>query len=374
MDYSKQFSEKVKIDIGLKATFSRFVNDVTVSKLENGTAVIDPSLTAKYHLQENIGAAYSALQLKPDNKTEVKLGLRYEYTTSNLGTLEQPNIVDRHYGEFFPSFFLSRTINEQQSTNFSYSRRITRPTFNDLAPFVFFFDPFSFFSGNAAIQPSISNSLKLDYRFKTALFSLQYSVEDSAITRFQSRNIPGTNKFALAAANMKNRKTAALTIAFPIQLAKWWQMQSSLIGSWQEANNYFNKDLVQVRAKNLNLVMTNTFTLPAGFSAEISGFYQSKGLFGSTVSLPLGAINLGLQKKFEDNGGALRIGIDDLLNTVKFRYQNDLPQYNLVGSGSFNFTRRTFKLTYSRNFGNKILKEKRNRETGSEEERQRVGN
>ncbi len=297
LDYIKRFSEKLKMEAGVKGTISRFDNDVTVSEIRQGVPVNDPDLSAQYHLKESIGAAYTAFDLKLDDKSDLKIGLRYEYTNSNLGTVEQANIVDRQYGNFFPSVFLSRTFNEWNSANFSYSRRITRPTFNDMAPFVIFVDPYTFFSGNAALQPSISNNLKVDYRYKTALFSLQYTVEDTAIAQYQTRTIEGTNQQLIAAENMKNRKTASFTLAFPVQVTPWWNMQNNLIGTWQEVNAYFNNDPIQVHNQNLQVVWINSFSLPKDFSAELVGFYQSKGLFGTTVALPIAGLNIGVQKK-----------------------------------------------------------------------------
>lgn len=372
LDYAKHFSEKITMEVGIKGTLSRFDNDVTVANIQNDIPIYDPALTAEYKLEESIGAAYTAFDVALDKKTQLKLGLRYEYTNSNLGTVEQADIVDRHYGNFFPSVFLSRTFNEQNSTNFSYSRRITRPTFNDMAPFVFFFDPSTFFSGNAALQPSISNNVKLDYRYKTALFSIQYTVEDSAISRFQQRIIEGTNKVILEAKNMKNRKTAALTVAFPVQVAKWWNIQNNLIGTWQEVNAYYDENPVQLQTQNLQIVWINSFTLPKDFSAELVGFYQTKSLDGAGVALPMGALNVGIQKKLNGNWGTLRFGVDDLLNSLKYRFETNFPEYNIVGSGDIDFSQRTFKLTYSRNFGNNKLQGARQRTTGSEEERQRV--
>ncbi|MCB0555728.1 MAG: TonB-dependent receptor family protein [Phaeodactylibacter sp.] len=372
LDYTKKFSEKIKMEAGLKGTISRFDNDVTVSRIENGVPENDPNLTAKYKLEESIGAAYTAFDLKLDDKSDLKLGLRYEYTNSNLGTEEQANIVDRQYGNFFPSAFLTRTFNDQNSANISYSRRITRPTFNDMAPFVIFVDPYTFFSGNAALQPSISNNVKVDYRFKTALFSVQYTVEDSAIARFQTRIIEGTNQQLIASENMKNRKTAAFTIAFPIKVTNWWRMQNNLIGSWQQVNAYLDGAPLQISTKNLRATWINMFTLPHDFSAELVGFYQTKGLFGTAEFLPIGALNFGIQKKFRGNAGTLRFGIDDILNSIKWRGESNFPEYNLVSKFEADFSQRTFKLTYSRNFGNKELKGSRQRQTGSEEERGRV--
>ncbi len=374
LNYSKRFSEAIKMDLGVKGTLSRFDNDVTAAMIKNGIQVKDPSLTAKYRLEESIFAAFSSFDVKLDDKTSMKLGLRYEYTNSNLGTKEQANIVDRHYGRLFPSFYLARTFNENHSANISYGRRITRPTFNDLAPFVFFVDPNTFLSGNAALQPSFSNSLKLDYRYKSTLISLLYSVEDSTISLFQPKVIAGTKKVLYAAQNMKNRKSAALVFALPINLTKWWNMQNNLIATWQEVNAYFDKNLIQVHNQNLQLVWINNFTLPKDFSAEMVGVYQTKALSGAAVTLPYGALNIGIQKKFKDNLGTLRFGIDDVLNSAKLRFGNNLPQYNVVSTVVLDFSQRTFKLSYARNFGNKQLKSNRQRATGAEEERSRVNN
>lgn len=372
LDYSKRFSAKLKMEAGIKGTSSRFDNDVTVFRIDNGVSVNDPTLTAKYRLEESIGAAYAAFDFKLDDKSDAKLGLRYEYTNSNLGSAERANIVDRQYGNFFPSAFLSRNFNDKHSANLSYSRRISRPTFNDMAPFVIFMDPYTFFSGNAALQPSISNNVKLDYRFGSTLFSMQYTVEDSAIAQFQSRVIEGTNQQLIAAENLKNRKTLAFTLALPIQIAEWWRMQNNLIGTWQGVNVYFDGSLVNIQNKNLQMVWINSFTLPKDFSAELMGFYQTKALFGSGIFLPVYGINVGIQKKFPGNGGTLRFGVDDALNSFLWRIQNNLPEHNLVSDIEVDFSQRTFKLSYSRNFGNNQLKGKRERATGSEEERRRV--
>lgn len=374
LNYSKRFSDALKMDLGVKGTLSRFDNDVTAAMIKNGIQVKDPSLTAKYRLEESIFAAFSSFDVKLDDKTSMKLGLRYEYTNSNLGTKEQANIVDRHYGRLFPSFYLARTFNENHSANISYGRRITRPTFNDLAPFVFFVDPNTFLSGNAALQPSFSNSLKLDYRFKSTLISVLYSVEDSTISLFQPKVIAGTKKVLYAAQNMKNRKSAALVFALPITLTKWWNMQNNLIGTWQEVNAYFDKNLIQVHNQNLQLVWINNFTLPKDFSAEMVGVYQTKALSGAAVTLPFGVLNIGIQKKFKDNLGTLRFGIDDVLNSAKLRLGTNLPEYNVVSTIVLDFSQRTFKLSYARNFGNKQLKGNRQRATGAEEERGRVTN
>ena len=148
MDYSNILSPKLKMEAGIKGVLSGFENNVRVESLKNADWVSDGEYTANYKLNEKILAAYTTFEVKIDAKTSAKVGLRYEYTNSILNAEARPNIVDRQYGQFFPSLFLTHQINPKQSIAFSYSRRITRPKFNELAPFVLFVDPNTFFSSN----------------------------------------------------------------------------------------------------------------------------------------------------------------------------------------------------------------------------------
>jgi hypothetical protein len=148
-DYYKRVGKKVDLESGIKTTVSKFVNDVRVERELQRTWTADPEFTSRHNLNESILAAYASFNMQLGEKTSSKAGLRYEYTNSNLGSETKKNIVDRHYGNFFPSVFLAHTLSETSSLNFSYSRRITRPTFNNMAPFVYFIDPNTFFAGNA---------------------------------------------------------------------------------------------------------------------------------------------------------------------------------------------------------------------------------
>jgi hypothetical protein len=371
-DYLKKLGKKVNLETGIKGTKSKFNNDVLIESFLDNTWTTDKSLSAEYELNEKIAALYSIININLNDKTDMKLGLRYEYTNSNLGSVEIKNIIDRQYGNLFPSFFISRKFNDKNSINFSYSRRITRPTFNDMAPFVIFLDPKTFFSGNPALQPSISNSLKADYSFKRFVFSLSYSHDNDAIARFQSRVDPASNKQFIAAENLNNIKTLAISASLPFTVAQWWNMQNSLNGRAQEVNTIYDGNTVQIRQANFQLSSSQNFTLPKNFSVEVSGFYYSAGLFGLAKFDPFGAVNFGLQKKLGEGKGNLRFGVTDIFRTLKINASTYIPEQYLDTKFFGRFTQRTFKLTYTSSFGNDKLKEKRARSTGSEDERKRV--
>jgi hypothetical protein len=117
-DYTSPIGKQITMETGAKISLSRFTNDAGTSKLEHGEWVLFENLSAKYLLKENIDAAYASMNIKLSDNLSAKAGLRYEYTTSNLGTTATANIVDRKYGELFPTLYISQKFDEGSQFNF----------------------------------------------------------------------------------------------------------------------------------------------------------------------------------------------------------------------------------------------------------------
>lgn len=371
-DYSSKINKKIKIETGIKGTFSKFENDVSVEDLVGTDWIIDPTLTNKSNLDEKILAIYGALDYTIDDKTSLKLGLRHEYTDSQLDTDTEGKVVDRQFGIFFPSVFFNRKFNDNLNMNLSYSKRITRPTFNDLAPFVILFDPNTFLSGNAALQPAISNSVKYDINYKSYVLSFQYTNEDSSIANFQERIDETTGRLIFEAANLDYTKTFSITSGFPLKVNSWWRMQNNLNFISQQIRTFYNEEPIELSLGNITANTTQSFKFSDSFSGELTAFYGGRSFFGSAVYDAVYQINVGFQKKFGDKWGNLKFSVNDIFDSFEFNGGTDLPEQNIKTRNLFDFGNRTFLLSYSRNFGNNKLKSSRNRKTGAEEERRRV--
>jgi hypothetical protein len=282
------------------------------------------------------------------------------------------NIVDRHYGNLFPSFFFSHTINEQNMANFSYSRRVTRPTFWNLAPFVIFMDPNTYFSGNPGLQPAITDNVNLAYTYKRKILSIAYSYETNPITNFSPKIDPKTNKETMAAENQDNLKTVTVSLSFPIEIANWWSLQGNVNGSYQQLEGQYQGQPIQLKSEYLILNLAQNFKLPKDFTVSISGFYRSGGLFGIYKINAFGSLDFGIQKKLADKKSSLRLNFSNILNTMIFKPEVNLPDKNLVTRGQLIFTRPNVRITFTHNFGGDKVKGKRNRSLGTEEEKDRL--
>ncbi len=362
--------KKSQWEAGVKSTRSSFTNDVFVAEKIQDTWHTDDEFTGVYYLKENIHAAYISGTFSGNEKNQFKAGLRYEYTTTKLDRDKVKNLVYRKYGDIFPSAYWSHSINKNDKINFSYSRRITRPTFNNLAPFLIFFDPNTFISGNANLKPATTDALKLDYVHKGYSFSLSYSYEKNSIGNFQEEVIPAENRILIIAQNLDYTQTINVTVNLPFPVTKFWYSFITLGGNYQWARADFTGHEQKASLFNYSVAGAQTFTLPAKFSVELSGFYNSSTFWGISILKPMGKLSMAVQKKFKNS--SLKFLVDDVFSTMALQFKSDDPEIPFHGISNLRISSRIFKLTYTASFGNRILKQKRDRTTASEEERKRV--
>ena len=323
-------------------------------------------------MTEDILAAFTTAAIVFNDKTSLNAGLRYENTKTNLTSLSGEELVNRHYGDFFPTVQLARKMGENSQTTFSYGRRITRPTFNQMAPFVIFSDRYTLFAGNTNILPTYTNNLKFDYSFKSFFVSAQYSHDKNAIAAFQPTLDEETNTTFLKTENIDQIQTISVMFAFPLQLTSWWEMQNNFTAIFQQANSVLNDEAYEVDQKGVQITAINTFTLPKKYTIELVGNYNSPTINGYFNWLTRGFVNLGIKKDFE-KAGVLRLACNDIFETTQYRWESF--EGSAIGfSGRIRFDKRVFMATYTYKFGNNKVKGTRSRSVGSQAEQRRVSN
>ena len=369
-DFTGKISEKASIEFGTKGSFSQLNNDIIIDSYEDPNWMVDPNLTVYAEMYENILAGYVSSTIKASQKLDIMMGVRYEHTVTNIDTQEQPNAVDRNYGKWFPSIFMNQKINDHNSVVLSYSRRISRPSFFQLAPFVIFNDPNNLLSGNISLLPSFTDAFKAEYRYKTVLLSLLYSYDKNAITLFQPQ-VNEDNKQVSTAQNLDYRKTYGATITFPIQFTKWWDIQVNATGSTSTVRANYLDDPIELSMGSYSINAIQKFTISKSITAELTAYYQSKQYFGVIEMKGRGGVDVGIEKRFKNSN--FRVSYTDIFQTVDMIFDTYIEAENLESHMKIDWETTVFTVTYALNFGNGMLRGA-NKKSGSSEEQGRLRN
>lgn len=369
-DFEKTIN-KVKLESGLKGTVSRLSNKVSVEEKREGDWVTNEDFTQDYDMKDDVWAAYTNLFITLSDKTKLQTGLRAESTDMEIKNQNQEKIFDLAYVSLFPSAFITHKIGKDQTLQLSYGRRITRPSYNDIAPFVVFIDPYTYFSGNPQLKPTITNNVIATFTHKQIIATLKYSQDKDYIARFQVRVNPENNKSYYFSSNMDNVKSLSLSLSFPVDITKWWEIQNNVLGLHQQLiTNYTGQD-ISLKLNSGQINSTHTFTLGRGFTSEITASYWTPSLFGVSKVSGFGQVTAGIQKKLDKNRGTFRVNISDIFWTNVIRFGMNNESLNLHQNGVLRFEPRIIRISYSRNFGRTSVKGGRSI-TGSEAEQGRV--
>jgi hypothetical protein len=369
IDYSHFLSKRVELETGLKYMASHFYNEVEVFETENNSRKVVPHLSMRATMRENISAGYATAEWKINENTQMNAGIRYEHTVTAIDSELDGEKIYRNYGNFFPSLFIKRKLGEDKEVNFGYSKRITRPTYNDLAPFVLIVDPNTYFSGNPALWPAISEGVKADLSVRRAIITIDYSQIKNHIANLQPEFDPINNLQVIRSQNMDHMRIASLILSVPWIITDWWDIQSNMTFMHQKIRISPLKNTMGLYVLNLN--MASNFTLNKGYVVEVSGNYQSTQQMGMWRRRPFGSFNVGIQKKLDGEKGAFRLNATDILSTNHVIVESSMEDPRVDLDMTLRLNIRAIRLTYTRNFGNRKLKAVHIK-SGSEEDRNRV--
>ncbi|GAA0547415.1 TonB-dependent receptor [Chitinophaga japonensis] len=360
-----------KVEAGVKAAFVETDNRLAYDSLINKEYVPALSQSDRFIYQENILAAYGTYKLEW-KKIDLQAGLRLEKTISDANSLSLQSRIERSYLNLFPSLSADYKLSEDHKLGLSYSRRIERPGYNGLNPFLFFLDKYTYFRGNPYLRPEYTDNTELSYTFKQKyILTTGYSYTRDVINEYLYQD-DSTKITTSTNLNYNNRQNYSLSLTLPFEVTKWWSSSNSL-------NMYYNRYSLNTGASNVEnskveyyFNTTNTFTLPHDMKAELGGYYYSpfiEGIFSGQAQYD---INLGLQKALLDKKATVKFNVSNIIRRgSQFIGYAKYDNVDTRIRNTWNTT--TYTLSISYRFGNTNIKGARERQTGSSEELKRAG-
>ena len=360
------FNNSLFYEAGFKYSSIRSLGLNDFRHISSNVSTIDPNRSSKFNYNETIGAAFLTINKKLD-KLNLKAGLRLENNTmrGNTTNLNTDNKIDRTAFQLFPSFFVDYSISKDLILDLSYTKRISRPTFQDLNPFITYIDSLSFYQGNPTLIPEIVHSFETGITYREyASINLGYSNRINPM--FLAIDLSSTTSGAaiVSTQNFKSAKKYFVILNLPYQI-KGWTTFNSIGWSSNRLEQLNTENQLVVRQKPLlYLYMYNELKLPYGIAVDFTYQYNSSGIDGIFQFEPRHTVSFGIGKSFLDKKLNVRLVGNDLFNQNQI--QSTARVQNLEVDYKSFYDAKYFRLIVSYKFGTNFYSFKNKSENDDE--------
>lgn len=329
-DYILQLGKATKLEAGLKTSSIQTDNTANYKLLRAGTWVPDLQKSNQFLYEENINAIYTSFDQR-FKKWSYQVGLRFEntnYKGNQLGNESQGGSnFSKQYQDLFPSGYLSYQPDSLHSFSFTAGRRIDRPAYQKLNPFVFIINKYTYQRGNPFFLPQHAWNFELSHSYKNFLTTaLSYSgIKNYFSQLFLSE---GNDILVYTEGNVGQMHNLGLYVTLQTSPFKWWSLTAQTNFNHKKLSGYQNVDY-KSSVNQLHTTMNNQFRINPTLNAEISGFYTTRARNDlQELLFPTGQVSAGVVKTVLKGKGSLRLTARDIFYTQAMEGMTDFPAAN----------------------------------------------
>jgi hypothetical protein len=372
IDYATPLGKDGKFEAGLKSSFVKTDNNAPYQYFDTlgvSNTWLKDARSDHFIYNENVNAAYInySRQIK---KFGLQLGLRVEDTHSEGNSVENNTRVTKDYIQPFPTAYFSYKKDEKNSFGLSYGRRLDRPNYQDLNPFQRILDQYTYQQGNPYLTPQFTHNIELSHNYKGKLnTTLNYTYTNDIINDILKQK--GDTTYQVKE-NIATRRSLGVALSYNAPLTKWWMTSFYFNGFNNHFEGFVNGLPLSVDVTSMMANMSQRFTFPKGWGAEVSGFYRSKSQEGGLiVAEPMGVLNFGASKTVLKNKGTLKLNVSDPFYLQKFHGYTKFGPIDADIKSQWDNRRVGLSFSYRFSKGQNV--QQRRRAAASQDEQNRVG-
>lgn len=375
--YTDVVGKEWKLEAGFKMNYVKNLAKIDYDTLIRTDASRSTPLTVadfrkdfgrsnEFTFDENITMFFMQMS-KQFKKLGFTAGLRAENTVTQGESVTLGAIVNRNYWNILPNLTLQYKLNDNSNLVWSSSRKISRPTVWQLNPFPFFIDPYTVAMGNPFLYPRIRNVSEVTYSYKKLMLVTGYNYNQNGVTQLPLYN--ATTRLTTWQQVNANNQRLFFDVSHSATLMPKWNYQMYLSTAYGGENVTLNGQSNSVAGLSASLWVSNIFTLPKGYTLEVSGWYNVPDRASFYRARSLGAINLGIQKSFANNRWNTQLNVNDIFWTSIFRANIQVDDSDMTFTNVQPQRYASFRVTY--NFG-KSKYQARGRKSGVSEDAARI--
>jgi outer membrane receptor protein involved in Fe transport len=375
VDYAVPVGKDGKFEAGLKSSYVKTDNNAPYQYFDTtGTSNswLTDARSDHFIYTENINAGYLnySRQIK---KFGMQLGVRVEHTHSLGNSVKTGSKVPKDYVQPFPTAYFSYKVNDNNSMGLSYGRRLDRPNYQDLNPFQRILDKYTYQQGNPYLTPQFTHNVELSHNYKGKLnTTLNYTYTDDIINDILKPHPTDAQSTFQTKENVAKRRSIGIATSYNAPINKWWATSLYVNAFNNHFEGFVNNRPLSVDVTSYMANMSQRFTFPKGWTAEVNGFYRSKSQEGGLiVADPMGVVSFGASKTVLKNKGTIKLNVSDPFYIQKFHGYTKFGEID--ADIRSNWDNRRVGLSFSYRFSKGQNVTQRQRKTASQDEQNRVG-
>lgn len=348
-DYEQPVGENGRFEAGFRSTFDWMDSDYSAEELVDGSWQSLPDFTDNFEYMENVNALYSSYSGEVGSFT-YQAGLRLENTRIQTQLDQSGEGSDQNYTNLFPSLFLTYKLNDSNSFQVSYSRRISRPWSRMLLPFSDVPDSRNQFVGNPELEPEFGDSYEAGYmRYwdsGSALASVYYRYRTGEIERV-TREVDGMN--VRQPINLSTEKSYGLELTADQDLLEGLQLSGSLNLFNSNSDGEYQGEELGSDSNVMSSRIRLRWRFLDGWNVQSSMRYISGRGTAQGQEEASTFVDTGLARSFLDEKLRVSFSVNDLLES---RGHNEtVNNSDLFRRQEFQWSTRSFSLDLQYNFG-----------------------
>ncbi len=356
-DAGLKIGKKANFETGLKFSASETANILQAQQSQEGSNTV--SQFNDFDYQESIYAGYANFSTSY-NKWSFQLGLRTEFTKMKGLSFDQNQnetaLPDTSYINLFPTLYLRYQLNDNHAFGFSYNKRVDRPSFQDQNPYIYRVDYFVANQGNPLLLPQFTQSLEINYTYKSQTqFKLSYSQSKDLIEFISTQT---ADQLIGLPVNAGIRSFLNVGVSSPFTINKIWSGYLSAEPYYQfykaDLSNYNGLAKVSNGGLGFNSYVSNNFELGKNWQASQSLWFNYASRSSIYKTKAIYSVDLSVKKKIMKDKATLSFACRDLLNTQRWAQSSNVGEVNQ--SSVRKWESRGIYVGFNYRFGNQKLK------------------
>ena len=370
VDYLHPLKNNARFEAGIKTSVVKTDNNAVYDSIQYGRNIRDINRSNHFVYEENINAAYVNLSASLSKKITAQFGLRLENTNATGVQKTTGETFDRHYTQLFPTAYFQYKANDKNNFGANFARRVSRPSYQSLNPFIRFIDRYTFSQGNPSLKPSVSNNIELSHTWKSQITTtVNYTVMNDIIQEIIQQK--GQEAYNMPA-NVSSLKQVGIAVAANTPINKWWTSSININVYNDNYKGVIDGSSIDRAATSFIINGTQQFKITKTMTGEINGRYRNGWLEGVMRTSPVGFIGAGLSQQVLKNQGTIRLTARDIFWTQRLKGVTQYANVDVEMRQIAETQIVTIGFTYSFSKGKKIAPVKRTAGSANEEQN-RIG-